>query len=43
MGQIYTIFKFTKEEVEKVAQISVWKCGIGILDIDTILNKLSKT
>ena len=36
IGQIYTIPKFIKEEIEKtIAQLSIWKCGLGILDIDT--------
>ena len=40
-GQIYTIPKFIKEEIEKtIAQLSIWKCGLGILDIDTQLNSL---
>ena len=41
IGQIYTISKFIKEEIEKTtAQLSIWKCGKGILDIDTQLNSL---
>ena len=41
IGQIYTISKFIKEEIEKtIAQLSIWKCGQGILDIDTQLNSL---
>ena len=41
IGQIYTISKFIKEEIEKtIAQISIWKCGLSILDIDTQLNSL---
>ena len=36
IGQIYTILKFIKEKIEKtIAQLSIWKCGLGILDIDT--------
>ena len=36
IGQIYTIPKFIKEKTEKaVAQLSIWKCGLGILDLDT--------
>ena len=36
IGQIYTIPKFIKEEIGKtIAQLSIWKCGLGILDIDT--------
>ena len=39
IGQIYTIPKFIKEEIEKaIAQLSIWKCGLGVLDIDTQLN-----
>ena len=39
---MYTIPKFIKKEIEKtVAQLCIWKCGLGILDIDLI--KLSKT
>ena len=38
IGQIYTIPKFIKEEIEKtIAQFSVWKWGLGILNIDTQL------
>ena len=34
--QIYTIPQFIKEKIEKiVAQLSIWNCGLGILDIDT--------
>ena len=45
IGQIYTIPKFIKEKIEKKkkkkkAQISIWKCGLGILDIDTQWNSL---
>ena len=41
IGQIYTIPQFVKEEIEKtIAQLSIWKCGLGILDIDTQLNSL---
>ena len=30
--QTYTISKSIKEEIEKtIAQISIWKCGLGIL------------
>ena len=36
IGQTYTIPKFIKEKIEKtIAQLSIWKCGLGILDIDT--------
>ena len=32
MGQIHTILKFIKKEIEKtIAQLSIWKCGLGIL------------
>ena len=41
IGQIYTIPKFIKKEIEKtIAQLSIWKCGLGILDIDTQLISL---
>ena len=40
IGQIYTIPKFMKEEIEKLSQPSIWRCGLGILDIDTQLNSL---
>ena len=41
IGQIYTISKFTKAEIEKtIAEFSIWKCGQGILDKDTQLNSL---
>ena len=41
IGQIYTILKFIKEEMEKtIAQISICKCRLGILDIGTQLNFL---
>ena len=41
IGQIYTISNFFKKEIEKtIAQLSIWKCGLGILDIDTQLNSL---
>ena len=41
IGQIYTIPKFIKEEIEKtIAQLSIWKCGLGILDIVTQLKSL---
>ena len=36
IGQIYTIPKFINEKIEKtIAQLSIWKCGLAILDIDT--------
>ena len=39
IGQIYTIPRFIKEEIEEtIAELSIWKCGLGILDIDTKLN-----
>ena len=39
--QIYTILKFVKEEIGKtIAQLSLWKCGLGILDIVTQLKSL---
>ena len=41
IGQIYTIPKFIKDEIEKIiAQLSIWKCGSSILDIDTQLISL---
>ena len=41
IGQICTIPKFIKQEIGKtIAQLSIWKCGLGILDIDTQLNSL---
>ena len=34
IGQIYNIPKFIKEEIGKrVAQLSIWMCGLGVLDI----------
>ena len=38
IGQIYTIPKFIKKEIEKTI---AWKCGLGILDRHSI--KLSRT
>ena len=36
---MFKTFKIIKEEIEKtIAQISIWKYGLGILDIDTPLN-----
>ena len=36
IGQIYTIPKFIEEKIEKtIAKLSIWKCGLGILDMDT--------
>ena len=44
IDQIYTIPKFIKEEIEKaIAQLSIWKCGLGVLDIDTQLNFIELT
>ena len=41
MDQIYTIPKFIKDEIEKtIAPLSIWKCSLGILDIETQLNSL---
>ena len=41
IGQIYTIPKFIKDEIEKIiAQLSIWKRGPSILDIDTQLISL---
>ena len=41
IGQMYTIPKFINEEIQKtIVQLSIWKCGPGILDIDTQLNSL---
>ena len=41
IGQIYTIPKFINKKIEiTIAQLSVWKCGLSILDIDTQLNSL---
>ena len=41
IGQIYIVLKFIKEKIEKkMAQISIWKCGIGILDKDPQSNSL---
>ena len=41
IGQIYAVPKFIKEEIEKtIAQLSIWKCGLGILDIDSQLSSL---
>ena len=41
IGQIYTIPKFIKDEIEKIiAQLSIWKRGSSILDIDTQLISL---
>ena len=36
IGEIYTIPKFIKKEIEKtMSQCSIWKCGLRILEIDT--------
>ena len=33
--------KIYQEKIEKTrAQLSIWKCGLGIFDIDTQLNTL---
>ena len=41
IAQIYTIPKFMKEKNKTtIAQLSIWKRGLGILDIDTQLNSL---
>ena len=40
IGQIYTVPKFIIEKIEKISQLSIWKFGLGILDIDTQLNSL---
>ena len=41
LGQIYTITKFIKKEIEKtIVQLSIWKCRLDFLDIDTQLNSL---
>ena len=41
IGQIYTILKFIKKEIVKtIAQLYIWKCGLGNLDIDTQWNSL---
>ena len=35
-GQIYTIPKFIKKEIKKaIAQLSIWKYGLGSIDIET--------
>ena len=37
IGQIYAIPKFIKEEIEKtIAQLSIWKCGPGILELNSL-------
>ena len=41
IGQVYTVPKFIKREIEKtIAHVSISKCGLGILDIDTQLISL---
>ena len=41
IGQIYTIQKFIEKKIGKaIAQLSIWKYGLGILYIDTQLNSL---
>ena len=40
-GQIYTLLKFIKKEIGKIiAQLSIWKCELLILDMGTQLNSL---
>ena len=34
--------KLKKTKRKKKAQLSIWKCGLGILDIDTQLNSLER-
>ena len=41
ISQIYSIPKFIKEEIEKaIAQLSIWKCKLGILDTQSNSLKL---
>ena len=40
ISQIDTFPKFIKGEIEKISQLSICKCGLGILYIDTQLNYL---
>ena len=41
IGQIYTIPNLNEKETGKtIAQLSIWKCGLGNLDIVTQLNSL---
>ena len=41
IGQVYTVPKFIKREIEKtIAHVSISKCGLGILGIDTQLISL---
>ena len=41
IGQIYTVPKFIEKEIGKaIAQLSIWKYGLVILDIDTQLSSL---
>ena len=38
---MYAILKFIKRKLKKtIAQLSIWICWLGILDIDTQLNSL---
>ena len=39
-SNIYCSKIYQKEIEKKIAQLSIWKCGLGILDIDTQLNSL---
>ena len=41
IGQIYTITKFIKNDIENtIVQLFIQKCGLSILDINTQLNSL---
>ena len=41
IGQIYTVPEFIEKEIGKaIAQLSIWKYGLVILDIDTQLSSL---
>ena len=41
IGQIYTITKFIKKDIENtIVQLFIQKCGLIILDINTQLNSL---
>ena len=41
IGPIYTVPKFIEKEIGKaIAQLSIWKYGLVILDIDTQLSSL---
>ena len=38
------LLKLIKKEIQKtIAQLSTWKCGLGILDINTQLNSVELT